>query len=367
MSDRTTATDTNVGDRHGLLMIVTYGSSVLIILFLIKAYGVARYSLTTTAALVTTAPGSAALGTLAIFSYLVMPFLVVIAGWFLLVNRKQYTKVWWPLLAALAVIAFLLSPLSYLAYLGGAVFIAIVLEGFVWYLVGHPGKLPRMRWIQRAQGLFFIYLAAIAFTAFFVTTIDSPWLPAEVVWVSGSGAVTHIQAPDAADAHEKTPEVYVVGEDNGFMVALAAENRAIVHIPDTLVKARYICHDDQSQLLSQRPFLWFLQGKGYDSPNLSCSIVQTMLHDRKVIPLFPAASVCASTFYCDTNSLPPASNHANGPSWFHSSAARSSTDEAHRAARGVLDLQGAVQHCAAAAGRKVHGDAGVPLVVTGSA
>jgi hypothetical protein len=166
-----------------------------------------------------------------------MPFLVVVAGWFLLVNRKQYTKVWWPLLAALAVIAFLLSPLSYLAYLGGALFIAIVLERFVWYLIRHPGKLPRMRRIQRAQGLFFIYLAAIAFAAFFVATIDSPWLPAEVVWVSGSGAVTHIQAPDATDAHEKTPEVYVVGEDNGFMVALVAENRAIVHIPDTWVRA----------------------------------------------------------------------------------------------------------------------------------
>jgi hypothetical protein len=30
--------------------------------------------------------------------------------------------------------------------------------------------------------------------------------------------------------------------------------------------------------------LWFVQGRGYDSPNLSCSIVQAMLHDRKVIP-----------------------------------------------------------------------------------
>jgi hypothetical protein len=179
MSDRTTETDTNVGDKHGLLMIVTYGSSVLVILFLIKAYGVARYSLTTTAALVTTAPVSAALGTLAIFGYLVMPFLVVIAGWFLLANWKQYTKVWWPLLAALAVIAALLSPLSYLVYVGGAVFIAIILEMLVWYFTRHPGKLPpRMRWIQRTRGLFIIYLAAIAFAAFFVTTIDSPWLPA---------------------------------------------------------------------------------------------------------------------------------------------------------------------------------------------
>jgi hypothetical protein len=285
MSDQTTTIDSNVGDKHGLLMIVTYGSSVLVILFLIKAYGVARYSLTTTAALVATAPVSAALGTLAIFGYLVMPFLVVIAGWFLLVNWKQYTKVWWPLLAALAVIAMLLSPLSYLAYVIGAVLVAIVMEVLVRYLIRHPAKLPpRMHWIERTRGLFIIYLAAIAFAAFFVTTIDSPWLPAEVLSVSGSGAVTHIQAPDAADAHEKTPEVYVVGEDNGFMVALVAENRAIVHIPDTRIKARYICHDDQSQLLSQRPLLWLLQGRGYDSPNYSCSIVQAMLHDGKVIP-----------------------------------------------------------------------------------
>ncbi len=285
MSDRTTATDTNAGDKHGLLMIVTYGSSVLVILFLIKAYGVARYSLTTTAALVTTAPVSAALGTLAILGYLVMPFLVVITSWFLLVNWKRYTKVWWPLLVALAVIAILLSPLSYLVYVGGAVLVAIIMEVLVWYLIRHPGKLPlRMHWIERTRGLFIIYLAAIAFAAFFVTTIDSPWLPAEVLLVSGSGAVTHIQAPNAADAHEKTPEVYVVGEDNGFMVALVAENRVIVHIPDTRVRDRYICHDDQSQLLSQRPLLWFLQGRGYDSPNLSCSIVQAMLHDRKVIP-----------------------------------------------------------------------------------
>jgi hypothetical protein len=224
MSDQTTATESNVSDKHGLLMIVTYGSSVLVILFLIKAYGVARYSLTTTAALVTTAPASAALGTLAIFGYLVMPVLVVIAAWFLLDNRKQYTKVWWPLLAALGVIAALLSPLSYLAYIVGAVLFAIIVEMFARYVAKHPDKLPRMRWIEHTRGLAVIYLAAIAFAAFFVVTIDSPWLPAEVLLVSGSGAVTHIQSPNAADAHETTPVVYVLGDNNGFMVALVAEN-----------------------------------------------------------------------------------------------------------------------------------------------
>jgi hypothetical protein len=183
-----------------------------------------------------------------------MPVLAVIACWFLLVNRKQYTKLWWPLLAVLALIALLLSPLSYLVYTVGAVVVAIIIEALVWYFTKPPRKLPeRMHWIQRTRGLFVIYLTAIAFAAFFVTTIDSPWLPAEVLLLSGSGAVTHIQAPNAADAHEKTPEVYVVGEDNGFMVALVAENRAIVHIPDTQIRTRYICHDDQSQLLSLDP------------------------------------------------------------------------------------------------------------------
>jgi hypothetical protein len=284
MSDRT-APDTNAGDRHGLLMIVTYGSSMLVILFLIKAYGVARYSLTTTAALVTTAPVSAALGTLAIFGYLVMPVLVVIAGWFLVDNRRQYTKVWWPLLAALAVIAALLSPLPYLAIVSVAVVVAIIMEVLVQYFTRDLKKLPpRMLRIKRTRGLFIIYMAAIAFAAFFINTIDSPWLPAEVVLVSSPGAVTDIQAPDAADAHETTPVVYVLGEDNGFMIALVAANRAIVHIPDTQIRARYICHDDQSQLLSQRPLLWLLQGRIYDSPNYSCNIVQAMLRDRKIIP-----------------------------------------------------------------------------------
>src|SRR4051812_29412798 len=62
--------------------LVAIGSALLILLFLIKIYGVGRYSLTTTTALLAATPTQVALGTVTIYAYYILPAVALGTAWF---------------------------------------------------------------------------------------------------------------------------------------------------------------------------------------------------------------------------------------------------------------------------------------------
>ncbi len=93
--------------------ILTHSSLLVALLFLVKSYGVVRFSLITSAAIVTTAPLSTILGIVAIYAYLAMPTIASGVLWWLVALRGRPPG-WHVNVLGIGVLAALLSPLGYL-------------------------------------------------------------------------------------------------------------------------------------------------------------------------------------------------------------------------------------------------------------
>jgi hypothetical protein len=122
------------------------GSLLVILLALVKAYAVARYSLTTMTGLVVTAPVQVVLGTISFYAYLVMPLLAVTVGWigahWLWRERKSSSPAVWPIVLAVVVVTALLSPAEFLVTGIGLVLVCLQVE---WVIKAHTEQDAVMR------------------------------------------------------------------------------------------------------------------------------------------------------------------------------------------------------------------------------
>lgn len=241
-----------------------YGSVTAGVLLLVKAYGVGHYSLTNTGALITTAPVTAILGTLASYEYLMWPLLAVGLLWWLLASATTYSQRIVALV--LAVVAALLSPLSYLLPVLGL--------GATVYLLAWAAE-KRADAARRHLLPFFVLATA---GTFLVATLDKPWVPAEVLVLKQPVLVKPL-----GNVRDQYPTVYVLDAGGGTVTAMVAGDRYILRIPADRVEGRLTCHLD-GQLAGQAPLLLRLQHRAYSSPNLSCARLTDHLKTGQTTP-----------------------------------------------------------------------------------
>jgi WD40 repeat protein len=384
------------------------GSSLVVLLALVKAYAVARYSLTTMTGLVVTAPVQVVLGTISFYAYLVMPLLAVTAGWtgarLIWRERERRGKgrrsspPLWPIVVAVAVVTALLSPAEFLvtgvglalvclqvewvivdglvpgssrriwwrwllcvagsvavmlppavvkagpagsgaqpgwrSWLGRAfpsadiwrpalvlVAVAVVadllLTGYYWLdrdTPPGPGtaatSLSRLRSTLRralrSVGLVlegmrewtFVYLAGVAAVWFLMYFLETPWVPAQVfvlknpVEVSLQDKYVTQRALAVQRMHAVTG--FPLADDTTTVTVLDADTRRIVRFPVKDVIVEPTCHRDQEQLPGKEALWWLLQGKGYQSHNLSCATLAESLIPARGLAFAPGSPLLAA-------------------------------------------------------------------------
>lgn len=273
-------------ERAGLSLreLAAYSSTLFGLLCLIKVYGVARYSTTTTATLVTTAPERVILGTLAIYVYPTMAALTYGIPWFCLAWRRRVRPEAWPLLAAVVLVTGLMTPVPYhlagLGLVGTSVLVELLLRrrGVArlcrWLRL--PGELP-----ARLRGSSLALLGGLALLVGFLDTLESPWMSAELFVLNGP-VVTTTQQPDGSSAGRHVAVVssadtvagYPIEEGPSDFVILNAGTRYVMHVPKGMIRNRYTCHEAGTQLRGQVPLLDRLLGRQYTSPNSDCGAVR---------------------------------------------------------------------------------------------
>lgn len=272
--------------------VVANASAILVFLFLVKLYGVARYSLTTTPGLLAATPGQVALGTVSIFAYYLLPAMGLGTVWFAVVWRRRIHRAVWPVIAIVAVSALLTSPMNNLRQglyvIGAALAVELLLHRLLRRMSSRRSNrsvslLPRL--LRAVQGLSILYLGGATLAIAFLSSLETPWVPAQV-FVLTSPTVTAIQDPMLlqkmhlpngkyrAVSVDRNPVGYLIGEDDGWLTVLNAETRYIMHIRASDVRARLTCHQEAGQLKGDRPLMWQLTGKKYVSPNLNCDQVK---------------------------------------------------------------------------------------------
>ena len=247
-------------------------SLLLVLLVLVKAYGVARFSLTTGTALVTAAPLSVLIGTLALYEYAFLAAVAATALWLFIMGlvTDGEPRRWTPLTFALFLFATLLSPPVYLYWTFAAVALSLGLY-LVIAKVPRAGKLYK-RW-TRSQGIpspnkIGVCIAALLAAGFVLVTIDRPWLPAEVV-VLKQPIVVRTTGPNQHSEKTSRPVVFIVSEQDDITTMLVDEDRYLVSIPTSNIAVSAICHLN-GQLGDGQPLFWKIIGRSYSSPNLAC-------------------------------------------------------------------------------------------------
>jgi hypothetical protein len=106
----------------------------------------------------------------------------------------------------------------------------------------------------------------IELMAFVLATISKPWIPAEVVTLSGP-IIANPVSPMASQTSR--PVVFIVDESNGQVTLLMDQSRYLYSVPESLIKRRVICHLDD-QIRGANPLIETIFGQPYRSPDLAC-------------------------------------------------------------------------------------------------
>lgn len=259
------------------------GSLALVLLFLVKVYAVAHYSLTTAAALVVATPVQVSLGTLSIYAYLAMPAIALGTVWVFLKHRAGLPSAVWPGLLLVAAFTALISPAPYLVT-GSAALMTSVLasRAAAAALRRHPCR-PGLRGgvLRSVHRHAFLYLGGALLVQQLATTLETPWIAAEVFELSSPAVVsTHDDPADSQHLRirrDAYPVGYPLAADDQWFTILDARTRYVVHIPAGDVLDRRTCHQEDDQLHGHRPLLWALTGRSYNSPNTACGVVRREL------------------------------------------------------------------------------------------
>jgi len=273
---------------------------VLVVFFLLlKAYVVARYSLTTAGALVTAAPVTVVVGT--IMSYLnisVLLLAVVSLSW--LVRHVRHVREvrrqagdaagdptmgedLEPLVVIVFVTSLLLFPVPSIKYFTSAfvtvvVYLAAVLAVVlaVWFLVRWGARHSSSTFLQYLSGRtgWFIALAAVLVVA---PTLRTPWVPAEVMVLRDDIAIQDSHLTDGELKTTRYPVVFVLAENGEWTTVLDVESRILLRLPTSSVAHRQVCHYE-GQPPGTVPLAAFVLGHRYQSPNTMCS---TLVRDHR--------------------------------------------------------------------------------------
>ena len=234
---------------------------------LVKAYAVAHFSLTTGAALLTSAPVSVLLGALMSYAYWIFP-LVSLAG--LLRGLRTWKGEGWSgqtaALIGVALFSALLSPVRQLLVitLAFALFLVVFrLPAIVDDRRRSDGLPPRTwprPWVRLGRTSLSNVHTFLVVAVFWVVlaSLTQPWVPVEVVGVrNGQG------------------DQFIVGNvlsaDGEWTTLMRAGNRGLSRVRSGDVVTRRLCHLSGAQPPGRAPLLSVLQGQPYRSPNTSCA------------------------------------------------------------------------------------------------
>ncbi|MEV4279780.1 hypothetical protein [Actinoplanes xinjiangensis] len=270
--------------------LLAIGSALLLLLFLIKIYGVGRYSLTTTTALLAATPVQVALGTVTIYAYYVLPAIALGTLWFAIRFRARLQPALWPLILIVATVTALASPYKYLLNGLTVVAVALCVELVVLRLRRRWADSPderlsrRHRTLGSWQGLSVVYLGAAALAFQFMHSLDAPWVSAQAFLLNGSAVTATQNLQDGVNRLEVRPASrfvgYPIAETEEWLTVLHADTRYVMRIPQSAVDTRLTCHNENDQLAGDQPLLEALKGNTYSSPNLDCREVLRYL-ERK--------------------------------------------------------------------------------------
>ncbi|MFC7534394.1 hypothetical protein [Actinoplanes sp. GCM10030250] len=263
---------------------------LLLLLFLIKIYGVGRYSLTTTTALLAATPFQVALGTVTIYAYYVLPAVALGTVWFAIRYRERVQPALWPLIIIVVVVTALASPYKYLLRGLAVILLALCAELVIrWFRrrwEHSPSELHvrRRRTLAGWQGLSVVYFGAAALSFQFMHSLDAPWVSAQAFLLNSAAVPATQQMTVDANRLRVVPETrfvgYPIAETEEWLTVLHADTRYVMRIPQSAVDTRLTCHNEDDQLAGDHPLLEALQGNPYNSPNLDCRKVLTYL-ERK--------------------------------------------------------------------------------------
>jgi hypothetical protein len=272
------------------------GSALLILLFLIKIYGVGRYSLTTTTALLAATPTQVALGTVTIYAYYVLPAVALGTVWFAVRFRARVPPALWPLIIIVAVVTALASPFRYLIQGLTVVLAAVCVELLL--------RRYRRRWAQSAderlirrgatlagwQGQSIAYLGAAALAFQFLHSLDAPWVSAQAFLLNTAAVPATQQMTAERNRLRVVPETrfvgYPIAETEEWVTVLHIDTRYVMRIPQSAIDTRLTCHNEDDQLTGDQPLLEALQGHRYNSPNIDCrKVLQYLEHKSPGQPL----------------------------------------------------------------------------------
>ena len=274
---------TEVGDGIGARELFGAASAFLMLLFLIKVYGVARYSLTTTTGLLTASPTQVVLGTVTIYAYYVLPALAVGTLWFAVRYRRRIRWSVWPVIVIVATVAALASPFEYLRTEMGVVAAAFVAELALHVFLSRrsrldfrPGRTSQLA-LSGLQGMMIVYFAAGLLALQFLASLDAPWVSAQAFRLDRAAVVSTQQMTVQEGVldidSERVFVGYPISEENGWLTVLHADTRYLMRFPTASVMDRLTCHNEADQLHGDRPLLAAIQGAPYNSHNIDCRLV----------------------------------------------------------------------------------------------
>jgi hypothetical protein len=261
--------------RRGEPHFVPIGGVALGIFVLVKCYAAAGYSLTTAAALLTSAPLTVLLGTLTSYDYQLFPLLGLAAlSWTLMIWRAAGWSIWCTVAAALSVLALLLSPPANLWLPTAALLLLTGARVAVrkWAAGREHGRLASR--IRRRPPT-----AAGTVTAFFVvaagvmilSTLTNIWVPVETIAAEDSGSTIVVVG-------------HVLSSDEQWTTIVRAKDRGLMHIRTGRVLSRNLCHINGAQPKGRRPLLSFVTRTPYKSPNTTCRKVVASIPNARLYP-----------------------------------------------------------------------------------
>ncbi len=243
------------------------------VFLLLKAFAVSHFSLTTTGALITTAPLTVFLGSVASYLYLLIFGLVVVCPFWLVRRAAELTAVETGVGSALFGLCLLFFPfpsdLSLSTWVGPVLYsVSVAVAMWVGFSLVRRriGKGKGPKFLAAHSAAWFVGFGA-ALTL--IPTLEQPWVPAEALVLRGHGAPSDMHLRSGTLQLSKYPVVYVLDESDGWTSALDADTRLLIRIPSSSIAARAVCHH-RSQLHGARTLLQFMKREGYKSPNTLC-------------------------------------------------------------------------------------------------
>ncbi|MGK5172773.1 hypothetical protein [Geodermatophilus sp. CPCC 205761] len=247
---------------------------------LVKSYAVGHFSLTTGAALLTTAPLTVLLGSLMSYAYWILP-LAALALLYGAVRARRRIGAWtWEgaALLGLAALSALLSPVRSLLTCGLAFLVfLLVARGprAAAEATGADAPDHRSRWRSRWASLtssplfrtpvFFV----VAVLWVVLGSLTRPWTPVELVAFQEG-------------AEQRLVVGNVLSADGEWTTVMRAGDRGLNRIRSEDVVSRRLCHLVGAQAAGQAPLLWELQDRPYRSPNRSCRKLADQQSDVQV-------------------------------------------------------------------------------------